>query len=59
MMETLFVNWHLNPEIFHIGALSIRWYSLLFVAGFVLGWFIFKWFFKREGISQDLLDLLL
>lgn len=59
MLESLFINWHMNPEIFHIGSLSIRWYSLLFVSGFILGWFIFKWFFKREGISESLLDPLL
>ncbi len=59
MLETLAVNWHLNPEIFSIGALSIRWYSLLFISGFILGWFIFKWFFKREGVPVSLLDPLL
>ena len=59
MLEMLVVNWHMNPEIFHIGALSLRWYSVLFVSGFILGWFIFKWFFKREGVPQTLLDPLL
>lgn len=58
-MTELFVHWHMNPEIFHIGAISIRWYSILFVSGFVLGWFIFKWFFKREGLPLTLLDPLL
>jgi len=58
-MIELFVNWHMNPEIFHIGAVSIRWYSILFVSGFILGWFIFKWFFKREGLPPTLLDPLL
>lgn len=59
MFEMLVVNWHMNPEIFHIGAFSLRWYSVLFVSGFILGWFIFKWFFKKEGIPQTLLDPLL
>ena len=59
MLDFLFVNWNVNPEIFHIGSVSIRWYSILFVAGFVLGWFIFKWFFKREGVPVQLLDPLL
>ena len=39
--------------------LQLRWYSLLFVAGFILGWFIFKWFFTREGIRLSLMDNLL
>ncbi len=49
----------MNPEIFGFGPVSIRWYSLLFISGFILGWFIFKWFFKREGIPLTLLDPLL
>lgn len=49
----------MNPEIFHIGALSLRWYSVLFVSGFIIGWFIFKWFFKKEGVPEKLLDPLL
>ena len=59
MLDLLFVHWHVNPVIFSIGSLGIRWYSLLFISGFVLGWFIFKWFFKREGLPESLLDPLL
>lgn len=59
MLDFLVVNWHMNPEIFHIGTLSVRWYSVLFVSGFILGWYIFKWFFKREGVPYSVLDPLL
>ena len=59
MFQSLLVHWHMNPELFHIGPVSIRWYSILFVSRFILGWFIFKWFFKREKVSADLLDPLL
>ena len=59
MFETLFVNWNVSPEILAIGPLSLRWYSILFVSGFILGWFIFKKFFIREGIPVKLLDPLL
>lgn len=59
MLDLLFVNWNVNPEIFHIGSFSIRWYSLLFISGFFIGWFIFKWFFRREGVPVSLLDPLL
>ena len=59
MINTLFVNWNVDPEIFSLGALSVRWYGLLFISGFILGWFIFKWFFKREGVPEALLDPLL
>ena len=59
MFDLLFVHWHVNPELFHIGSLGIRWYSLLFVSGFILGWYIFKYFFRREGVPEKLLDPLL
>lgn len=59
MFDILAIHWHVNPVIFSLGALQIRWYSLLFVSGFIIGWFIFKGFFKREGIDLKLLDPLL
>ena len=58
-METLIVHWNVDPAIFRIGGFELRWYSLLFVSGFVLGWFIFQGFFRREKISEKLLDPLL
>ena len=58
-MQTLFINWSVNPELLSIGPISLRWYSLLFVSGFILGWFIFKWFFTREDLPVTLLDPLL
>ena len=59
MFEALAINWNVDPIIFSIGSMEVRWYSVLFISGFILGWFIFKWFFKREGISEKLLDPLL
>ena len=59
MLETLAINWSVNPELLSLGPISVRWYSLLFVSGFILGWFIFKWFFKREDLPVTLLDPLL
>ena len=59
MLSLLSIHWHVDPVIFQIGGLGIRWYSLLFVSGFILGWFIFRWFFRREKISESLLDPLL
>lgn len=55
----LFVHWHVDPVLIHIGSLGIRWYSLLFISGFILGWYIFRWFFRREGVPEKLLDPLL
>lgn len=59
MFETLVINWSVNPEIMNLGPFSLRWYGILFISGFVLGWYIFKWFFNREDIPETLLDPLL
>ncbi len=59
MLEALAIHWNADPVLLSFGSLEIRWYSLLFISGFILGWFIFKWFCKREGISEKVLDPLL
>ena len=59
MLTELFINWQVDPVMFHLGPISLRWYSILFVSGFIIGWFIFKWFYQREGVKTDLLDPLL
>lgn len=59
MFETLAIHWNADPVLLSLGSLEVRWYSLLFISGFVLGWYIFKWFCKREGISEKVLDPLL
>lgn len=59
MLDILSVHWHVNPVLLQIGRLGIRWYSLLFISGFILGYFIFRGFFRREKVSETLLDPLL
>ena len=58
-MSLLFVNWNIDPAILRIGGFELRWYSLLFVSGFILGWFMMKSFFRREKINEALLDPML
>lgn len=48
-----------NPtEGIDLGFFIIRFYSLMFVIAFALGWYIMKPIFKREGIEQEKLDTL-
>jgi len=49
----------MSPELFSIGPIHIRYYSTLFVSGFIIGYYIFVWFFKREKLPLDILDVLL
>jgi prolipoprotein diacylglyceryl transferase len=44
-----YVIWDVDPEIFHIGAFSVRWYGLLFALGFLIGMQIMTHIFKQEN----------
>ncbi len=59
MMHILnFIHWNVDPEIFHIGSLSVRWYGLLFASGFLIGYYIGEWMLKSEKVSQKWIDSL-
>ncbi len=44
-----FIIWEVDPEIFHIGSFSVRWYGLLFALGFLIGMQIMGYIFKKEN----------
>lgn len=58
-MSILAINWNVDPELFRIGSFAVRWYGLLFVSGFVLGYWMFTKFFERENVDKRILDPLL
>jgi phosphatidylglycerol---prolipoprotein diacylglyceryl transferase len=58
MQLTNHISWNIDPIIFEIGFLSLRWYSLFFVSGFFISYQILKRHFQREEISQAVLDKL-
>ena len=43
------INWNIDPEIFSIGPIHIRYYGLLFALAFVLGYQIMYRMFIKEG----------
>lgn len=51
--------WDVSPVIVRIGPIALRWYSLLFAAAFIAGYFIVQWMFRREGRPERHLDALL
>jgi phosphatidylglycerol:prolipoprotein diacylglycerol transferase len=59
MLDLLFVHWNMNPEIFRIGGFALRWYGVLFVSGFILGYWMFVKFCQREHVDKSMLDPLL
>ena len=51
--------WNVNPNIFELGPVQLRWYGLLFVGSFFLGLMLLQWVYKREGRDPAILDTLL
>ncbi len=52
--------WNLNPEIFSLGPVHVRWYGVFFALGFFLGYEIMARIYRREGRNlENLSDLLL
>lgn len=50
------ITWSVHPEIFRIGAVGLRWYSLLFAIAFLLGNYFTKKFFKKENVPLEYVD---
>ena len=59
MLDILAIHWNVDPVLLHLGPISLRWYSLLFVSGFIFGWYMVRSFYRREGVDERLLDPLL
>ena len=51
-----YINWNLSPEIFSIGKFELRYYGILFAGGFILGYYIMQYVFKKENIPMKELD---
>ena len=46
-----------NPsEGIDLGFFVIRYYSLMFVIAFTIGWYLMKRIYNRENVSQEKLD---
>lgn len=52
-----YITWTANPDIFS-GFVTVRWYGLMFVIGFWIGYRIIYGIFKHEGASESWLDKL-
>ncbi|MBA6155418.1 prolipoprotein diacylglyceryl transferase [Tenacibaculum sp. S7007] len=55
-MSFLSIVWDLDPEIIKIFGFGIRWYSLMFVAAFVLGLHLMKKIYINDKIPVEKLD---
>ncbi|MDR0429429.1 MAG: prolipoprotein diacylglyceryl transferase [Tannerellaceae bacterium] len=58
-MFLLEITWTVDPAIFTIGPKEIRWYTLMFIIGFYVGYKIVERMFKNEQLNTDWLEPLL
>ncbi len=54
-----YITWDINPILVSLGPLTVHWYGLLFALGFIIGFQIMQWIFKRENKNINDLDALL
>lgn len=57
-MHLLIIPWDVNPEIFRLGPIAVRWYGLLFASSFLFGYIIMNRIFKNENLGEAVLDRL-
>ena len=58
MSNLNYVTWNVNPEIFSLGPLSIRWYGLFFALAFVIGQRILTKIYVAEGRTEGDVDVI-
>ncbi|MEA3444375.1 MAG: prolipoprotein diacylglyceryl transferase family protein, partial [Bacteroidota bacterium] len=50
------INWNVEPNLFSLGPLTVRWYGLCWVAAFAFGIYIITKLFQYDGIKQEWVD---
>ncbi|MDR2293187.1 MAG: prolipoprotein diacylglyceryl transferase [Prevotellaceae bacterium] len=58
MIRLLSINWNVDPVLFDLGLIQIRYYSICWVLCFYVSYIIFRQIFKKENLKRELLDKL-
>jgi len=53
-----YITWTASPTIAKLGPLTLRWYGLLFMSGFVIGTFVLTHIYKSERVSPRWVDVI-
>lgn len=53
-----FITWNVDPVLFHLGPLTVRWYGLLWATGIYATLLIVQRLFKHEKLPMEWLDKL-
>ena len=54
-----YITWNVDPVLFSLGNLHVRWYGLLWALGFFFGYFIIRKMYRREHMPDESVDKLL
>lgn len=54
-----YITWNPDSEIFRIGGLAVRWYSMCWLVGVGLAYFLVKKLYKEQKVKEGLFDPLL
>ena len=57
-MYFLGITWNPNDTLFSLGPLQIKYYNMLWIVAFAVGWFIMKRIFQNDNKSNQQLDAL-
>ena len=53
-----YIVWDVNPDLFHLGPITVRWYGLFFALGFIIGQRILAHIYVREGRTEQDVDVI-
>ena len=54
--DFLYIVWNPSEVLFHIGGLSIRWYSMCWLVGLLLGYLLMSRLYKEQRIPDEKFD---
>ena len=55
-MVLSYVIWNPSLEAFSLGGFTVRWYGLMWMIGFALGYITVRWLYKDQKIKDELFD---
>jgi len=55
----MLIHWSFDAILFQVGPVTVRWYGVLFVGGFLLGQTLLGRMFKKEGLAPEVAGTLL
>lgn len=53
-----YITWTVDPDLLHIGSLTVRWYGLMWAFGFFLGYMVESRIYKNEKLPEESMEKL-